>query len=674
MSHIQTENGINSLTYKFFDIVNDELNKFDQISIGKQLILENLYSEYQNEQGSSQFNMIKNNYFQQQHLSSTNKDITDFESFELTKGNKKFTFTLVQVDQSQSQNPKIMYTNKQNYQNIEAMLSELKFYCVQYYEVGRFLDCKILGKGSQATVYKVYDNQQISHYRSQQRTKYALKKINKIDERPTFKNQIQNEVKIQRRLTKYKTNCVKIHSVFEDEQHLYLLLDYQKGGSLKDLIKKRRCLNENQARVIIQQLLQTLNKIHRLGIYHRDLTPQNVLFNKDVKDSTFCTSDINIADFGLSAFYTKQTKNLSKCGTPGYIAPEVLIKGEYSNKADIFGIGCILYYMIKGMHLFSGSDANNTLKQNAHCQVQNEINSLNGFSQKMKDFLKSTLSQNPQKRPTTADAVTHQWLTPNAKIFGDTISSKNYQISPNREPCLSNKIEGRSHSIKFSQVSYCGHNQINNERIQLSNISCQQQLIVEDLSYSNVSNIDSSNMQVGHEGKNRAKSFKIFNKLSSKITKGCQSSKNNVVESCNLRRFRENLGFNTNGNQTSKNLNNYPNYGVITPGGSTLNNIISMKLKANLGLQHQDGSKFKQLEQASIPNEQRKALITKEYNKKLLKQQSYESINHKVEGIFQELSSSDEGRLDMQKYVLNQQNQENMANNNIQQRKRIFLK
>lgn len=111
------------------------------------------------------------------------------------------------------------------------------------------------------------------------------------------------------------------------------------GGELFDMIKNAGSLTENQAAKIMHGLLKGLAKLDEIQIVHRDLKPENIIF----KDSEKLES-VKIVDFGLSSI-CKMSKLFMKCGSPGYVAPEMLNDEGYDCKADVFSAGVILYIM-----------------------------------------------------------------------------------------------------------------------------------------------------------------------------------------------------------------------------------------------------------------------------------------------------------------------------------------
>lgn len=140
---------------------------------------------------------------------------------------------------------------------------------------------------------------------------------------------------------------MKLYEIYESEHSVYLIMDLINGGEL--LTRLRDCLTFSQSDVarLMFNLLEALKHMHSKGIMHRDLKPENILLrNKDE------IHDIIIADFGLSSF-VKQNVNevlFKRCGTPGYVAPEILVYKEnqsefYNEKCDIFSAGIIFFIL-----------------------------------------------------------------------------------------------------------------------------------------------------------------------------------------------------------------------------------------------------------------------------------------------------------------------------------------
>lgn len=119
-------------------------------------------------------------------------------------------------------------------------------------------------------------------------------------------------------------------------------------------------------------MVETVHEIHTKGFLHRDLKPHNVLLELiDDGDPI-----VKIADFGLAEAISRDDSELrtSICGTPGFIAPEVLKLEKYDEKSDIFGLGSLLYFMLTGHLLFSASTQKMVLQLNLKCKTESQLN------------------------------------------------------------------------------------------------------------------------------------------------------------------------------------------------------------------------------------------------------------------------------------------------------------
>lgn len=136
-------------------------------------------------------------------------------------------------------------------------------------------------------------------------------------------------------------NIIKLYEVYESDNHIYLVQELLNGGELFDRIIKKGQYSEKDACVLMKKLLGALAFMHAKGAMHRDIKPENLIL-KDVENDW----NVKIADFGLATYVNPNHDYLFKrCGTPGYVAPEVLADARYDQKVDVFSAGVILYIL-----------------------------------------------------------------------------------------------------------------------------------------------------------------------------------------------------------------------------------------------------------------------------------------------------------------------------------------
>lgn len=197
-------------------------------------------------------------------------------------------------------------------------------------------------------------------------------------------------------------NIIKCYETFEDEEHIYIVMEYCSGGELIDILPVTDPLDERTCLDIIRKVLMSVNHIHQMGIVHRDLKPENFLFS-----SSKSSKELKLADFGLSGKFSHKLEKLhSTVGTPFYIAPEVL-RGNYDSKCDIWSIGVLLYVMISGALPFYAENVVEVFKKI-------EIGSYNmeGFrwrriSEECKHLISRLICLNVKDRLSSYEALMH---------------------------------------------------------------------------------------------------------------------------------------------------------------------------------------------------------------------------------------------------------------------------
>ncbi len=164
------------------------------------------------------------------------------------------------------------------------------------------------------------------------------------------------------------SNLAKLDSVYETKNSFYLVFELFTGGNLNDYIKEKGVFNENQAAFVLKSVLEGVKYLHNKNIMHRDITPDNIFFHGS---NLFQTEQIALAHFGLASFNNIPQYLFLKCGTLGYIAPEIYAvnspKDHYSLKCDLFSVGVTLYFMLtRGLPYCQDRDL---FEQNRECEI-----------------------------------------------------------------------------------------------------------------------------------------------------------------------------------------------------------------------------------------------------------------------------------------------------------------
>ncbi len=205
-------------------------------------------------------------------------------------------------------------------------------------------------------------------------------------------------------------NIVKYYDYFEEEDYIYLMMEYLEGGTLQQYMKENTNITENDARIIIKQLLTALSYLHyTCDICHRDVKPENIMFSNKNE-----ITGLKLLDFGLSSDRFESKNYLENCGTLIYMAPEQINKMIYSKAVDVWSVGIILYMLLnKGKNPFYNKGESQEVI--IHKITNNNIVYFNDclISEMGKHLINKLLKKNSSYRYTIRSALDHPWITLN---------------------------------------------------------------------------------------------------------------------------------------------------------------------------------------------------------------------------------------------------------------------
>ncbi|XP_017051421.1 calcium/calmodulin-dependent protein kinase type 1 isoform X1 [Drosophila ficusphila] len=202
-------------------------------------------------------------------------------------------------------------------------------------------------------------------------------------------------------------NIVQLLETYEDKSKVYLVMELVTGGELFDRIVEKGSYTEKDASHLIRQILEAVDYMHEQGVVHRDLKPENLLYYSPDDDSK-----IMISDFGLSKIEDSGIM-ATACGTPGYVAPEVLAQKPYGKAVDVWSIGVISYILLCGYPPFYDENDANLFAQILKGDFEFDSPYWDEISESAKHFIKNLMCVAVDTRYTCKQALAHAWISGN---------------------------------------------------------------------------------------------------------------------------------------------------------------------------------------------------------------------------------------------------------------------
>jgi len=231
----------------------------------------------------------------------------------------------------------------------------------------------------------------------------AIKIIDRKNVGKDYEKNLRMEMEILKKV--HHPNIIELQEMVEAGDKLYFVMELVTGGELFDRIVEKGSYSEEDARILVRKIVSAIEYLHDKNIAHRDLKPENLLV-KSKEDDT----EVKIADFGLSKIIDKDKMMQTACGTPGYVAPEVLNAEGYDKEVDMWSIGVITYILLCGFPPFYSESVPEVFEQIMKAEYDYPEEYWEDISEEAKDFIDNLLVVDVAHRMTAKQSFEHPWL------------------------------------------------------------------------------------------------------------------------------------------------------------------------------------------------------------------------------------------------------------------------
>lgn len=230
---------------------------------------------------------------------------------------------------------------------------------------------------------------------------------------------------------------------FEEEECYFLIMELMSGGDLFDRIGQRKSYTENDARSLCRKMLESVRYCHENSVAHCDMKPKNLLLVGEDDDVTMM-----LADFGFAARVYEPMSLTKQCGTPFFVAPEVLMRSPYDQQSDLWSCGVIMFLLLGGDLPFSGRSQKQLFRNIVMGQYEFEEDGWAHVSEQAKDLVRKLLVTDPSKRLSSREAMASPWM----RQRGAMLVANNLQFTSRRLKGFNARMKLRASMIAVTSI------------------------------------------------------------------------------------------------------------------------------------------------------------------------------------------------------------------------------
>ncbi len=249
----------------------------------------------------------------------------------------------------------------------------------------------------------------------------------------TLRDEIHREADALKRVSGHP-NIVTLHDMYESDTFIFLVFELCRNGELFDYLTSKVRLPEKRVRLIMKQVLEAVAHCHKLGVVHRDLKPENILLDESL--------NVKLTDFGFARVLQDDDRLFEVCGTPGYLAPELLKAGMlerhecsgYSFQVDTWACGVIMFTLLVGCPPFWHRRQLTMIRMIMEAKYSFSSPDWNSVTDEARDLISKFLIVEPNQRITAAEALKHHvFKAPRVSITGRAPSMATLEPQPTIE-------------------------------------------------------------------------------------------------------------------------------------------------------------------------------------------------------------------------------------------------